>query len=168
MLIDIIRAEEFSNYPDHLRLIHCPILGLSYARNAGIAEAKGEILFFLDDDAIAKQDALEHYWRAFSEHPDAGVVGGHVILNLPSALSIPWKDGWERYWSQYVSGYQDFSVVKDWWEFPWGANWCARRSELVRVGGFRGRYGRRGSDFGGGEEIVAASLIQKLGYTVAI
>ena len=38
----------------------------------------------------------------------------------------------------------------------------------MRVGGFRCSYGRRGNDFSGGEEIVAASLISKLGYTIAV
>ncbi len=167
-LIDKIQAEEFSSCPENLRLIHCPILGLSYARNAGISEAKSEILFFLDDDATVSSDVLEQYWRAFSEHPDAGVIGGHILLTIPGKLAIPWKDGWERYWSHFVSFYSDYTTVNKWWEFPWGANWCARRKALLQIGGFRSRYGRRGNNFSGGEEIVAASLIQRLGYTVAV
>ncbi|RJQ26838.1 glycosyltransferase [Candidatus Parcubacteria bacterium] len=167
-LIEKIRAEGFSNHPDHLRLLICPILGLSHARNAGISDAKGEILLFLDDDGIAGHEVLEHYWRAFSEHTDAGVIGGHIVVNPPHQKRIPWKDGFERYWSQFVTGYSDYAIVNNWWEFPWGANWCARRQALISVGGFRGQFGRRGSDFNGGEEIVAAALIQKLGYTIAI
>ncbi len=167
-LLNRIQVEEFANYPGHLKLVLAPMLGLSHARNAGISEAKGEILFFLDDDARAKADILEQYWRAFCAHPDAGVMGGHVLLSRPDRLSIPWKEGWERYWSQFVSGYPGYTVVKHWWEFPWGANWCARRQALMRVGGFRGRFGRRGADFGGGEELVAASLIQELGYSVSV
>ncbi len=38
----------------------------------------------------------------------------------------------------------------------------------MQIGGFRGRYGRRGNDYNGGEEIIAASLIQQLGYSIAI
>ncbi len=99
-LIDQIRAEEFYDHPDHLRLVQCPILGLSYARNAGLAELKSGILLFLDDDAIAKRDILEQYCQVFSDHPDVGIVGGHIILKRPQILSIPWKEGWERYWSR--------------------------------------------------------------------
>ena len=58
--------------------------------------------------------------------------------------------------------------MQNWWEFPWGANWCARRKALLEIGGFRGRYGRRGNDYSGGEEIIAAALIQKLGYSIAL
>jgi polysaccharide pyruvyl transferase CsaB len=167
-LIDQIRTEEFYDHPDHLRLVQCPILGLSYARNAGLAEAKSGLLLFLDDDAIAKRDILEQYCQAFSEHPEAGVVGGHIILKRPEILSITWKEGWERYWSQFITGFNEFKTVTHWWEFPWGANWCANSKALMQIGGFRGRYGRRGNDFNGGEEIIAASLIQQLGYSIAI
>jgi O-antigen biosynthesis protein len=167
-LVDNIRKENFGDHPDHIRLIHCPIPGLSHARNAGISEATGEILLFIDDDATAKEDALEQYWKAYSEHPEAGVIGGHILLELPDHLSIPWKDGWKGYWSHFRTGYPGYTAVSKWWEFPWGANWGATRKALMQIGGFRGRYGRRGNDFAGGEEIVAASLIQSLGYTIAI
>jgi O-antigen biosynthesis protein len=167
-LIDRIRKEEFNTHPESLKFVQCPALGLSYARNTGLAEAKSGILLFLDDDAIAKNDILERYCQVFSEHPEVGVVGGHIILNRPENLAIPWKEGWEKYWSQFVTGFNNFTTVNNWWEFPWGANWCANRKALMQIGGFRGRYGRRGNDFNGGEEIIAASLIHQLGYSIAI
>jgi GT2 family glycosyltransferase len=163
-----IHSQEFADHPDHFRILLCPILGLSHARNAGIAEARGEILLFLDDDSIAQENVLESYWKVFSKHPTAGVVGGHILVHPPYPLKIPWKKGFERYWSQFVTGYTDYTEVSNWWEFPWGANWCARRNALISVGGFRGQFGRRGNDYSGGEEIVAASLIEKLGYSIAV
>jgi glycosyltransferase involved in cell wall biosynthesis len=166
--IDEIRQTDFHENPDHLRLVHCPIIGLSFARNAGISEAKGKLVLFLDDDSIAQSDLLEQYWKAFIEHPNAGVIGGHIHLQCPEHLSIVWKEGWERYWSQLLTGYSGYTVVNEWWEYPWGANWCATRKSLMQVGGFRGRYGRQGDDFNGGEEIIAARLILKLGYSIGI
>jgi polysaccharide pyruvyl transferase CsaB len=167
-LIDEIRQADFYGNPGHLRLVHCPVQGLSFARNAGISEAYGRIILFMDDDSIAQNDLLEQYWKAFMEHPDAGVIGGHIRVQRPEHLSMIWKDGWERYWSQFLTGFSGYTAVKDWWDFPWGANWCASKKALMQIGGFRGRYGRQGDDFNGGEEIIAASLIQKLGYSVAI
>jgi O-antigen biosynthesis protein len=167
-LIEKIRNEKFHEHPDHIRLISCPIPGLSHARNAGIAESRGEFLLFIDDDATAREDILEQYWKAYIEHPEAGVIGGHILLDLPEHLTIPWKDSWKGYWSHFCTGYLEYSVVRRWWEFPWGANWGASRKALLQIGGFRGRYGRRGNNFAGGEEIVAASLVESLGYTVAI
>jgi polysaccharide pyruvyl transferase CsaB len=167
-LIEKIRSGAISDFPDHVRLLHCPVLGLSYARNAGLYSAKSEVLLFLDDDAVAERDVLEQTLKAYEQNPETGVIGGHIILHRPEKLGMVWKAGWERYWSQFVTGYGTYTNVTQWWEFPWGANWSARRKALTQVGGFRGRYGRHGNDFNGGEEIVAASLIQQLGYSVAV
>src|SRR5262245_15395288 len=43
---------EFS-HESKLRYIHIEKVGLSYARNAGCQHAKGEVIVFIDDDAIA-------------------------------------------------------------------------------------------------------------------
>jgi glycosyltransferase involved in cell wall biosynthesis len=167
-IVEGIREEYFSDHPDRLSLIDCPVLGLSSARNAGISAARGEILYFLDDDAVAAEDTLELYWQAFSEHPQAGVIGGQIILELPETMPMIWKEGWGKYWSEFIPDFSDYREVENWWEFPWGANWCARREALWRIGGFQTGYGRRGNDFSGGEEIIAAVLIKELGYSVAV
>lgn len=166
--VEHIQSANFEAYPDHIRLVQCPILGLSYARNAGLAEAKGKYLIYLDDDSIADAELLENYLEGFMTYQNVGVIGGHILLEKPIPLEMMWKDGWERYWSQFMTGYSTFTTVQYWWEFPWGANWAARREALMQVGGFRGQYGRRGNDFNGGEEIVAAALIQRIGYSVAV
>lgn len=167
-LVEKYREWEFYRNPECLRLVQCPIRGLSYARNAGLSEAKGEWVLFLDDDALAESDLLEKYLDAINNHPDAGLIGGHILLQRPEKLEIPWLPGWERYWSHFETDLQDYKSVSNWADFPWGANWCARRQALFQIGGFRGAYGRRGKDYSGGEEIIAASLIQKLGYSVGV
>jgi len=167
-LIEQTRTLAFTQRPECLRVVQCPITGLSFARNAGISEARGEWVLFLDDDALAEPDLLEKYLEAIEKHPGAGLIGGHILLHRPERLDMPWQPGWERYWSHFETGYREYTEVSDWYEFPWGANWCARRQVLFQVGGFRGAYGRRGEDYSGGEEIIAASLIQTLGYTVGI
>lgn len=165
---DILRSQEFTEYPDHLRLVHCPLIGLSFARNAGLSEASGELILFLDDDSVANPDLLERYLGVFSVHQDVGLIGGHIILQRDDNPGIVWKSGWERYWSHFETDFCEFTKVEHWWEYPWGANWCAKRKVLFQIGGFRGNFGRHGNDFNGGEEIVAASLIQKLGYAIGI
>ncbi len=154
--------------PGHLRLVACPILGLSAARNAGIAEARGELVCLLDDDAVADERWLEHLYAAFDAHPDTGVIGGHIRLKIPAPRPSGLKPGWEKYWSQFVPGFGGYTEVRHWWEFPWGANWSARRAALLAIGGFRLRYGRVGDNFWGGEEVIAAALVQRLGYRIAI
>src|SRR4051812_48322791 len=49
--------------------------GESATRNAGIAQATGDIVVFLDDDAVAESDWLENLLAPF-ENPHTMVVGG--------------------------------------------------------------------------------------------
>ena len=152
-----------------VKSVNCPLPGLSHARNAGLSEARGEILVFLDDDSLAASDLLESYLNAYSLHKNVGVIGGHIYVNKPGDLDFKyWNPGWERFWSQFVTGYQDYTEVHNWWEYPWGANWSARKEALLKIGGFRIHYGRKGNDFSGGEELVAANLVKQLGYTIAV
>lgn len=164
----------FASHPGSLRLVDYPIAGLSGARNAGLIEARGEILCFLDDDAIPNPNWLELLVGAYAKHPEVGVVGGHVRLRVPEPPPPAFQPGWEPYWSQLLTSYQDYTEVEAASQFPWGANWSARRAALLKVGGFRYAFGRRaaskqqpGSTLGH-EEMIAAALIQRLGYKIAI
>lgn len=167
-LVETLREEEFAGDPQRLRLVDAPIAGLSYARNAGLAEANGEVVCFLDDDALAHTDWLERIWEAFDEHSQAGVVGGHILLRVPQPRPGVLKPGLERFWTHFTTPHQSYWETKEWMNYPWGANWCARRQVLLEMGGFRGQYGRQKDNFSGGEEIIAASLAGQLGFEVAI
>jgi polysaccharide pyruvyl transferase CsaB len=167
-LVERLRAELLPGCPDRLRTLACPVAGLSAARNAGLMEAGGEIVCFLDDDAVAARDWIERLCGAFDAHPSAGVVGGHIALKIPDPRPSVLRPGWTKYWSEYLTEREDFTEVQDWRHFPWGASWAARRRALLQVGGFRTGYGRTGDNFWGGEELVASCLIQRLGYTIAV
>ena len=158
----------FRDYPLKFRWFHCPVPGLSVSRNVALAEARGEVLCFLDDDAIADKNWLNMLWEAFSENPQVGVVGGKILLVDPLP-SPPWyRPAWRRFWSHFNPEYESFTRVDTWEHFPWGANWAARRQALRQIGGFLTRYGRHSTRLSGGEEIIATRLIQRLGYTVGV
>lgn len=154
--------------PGQLRLVQCPVAGLSAARNAGLAEAGGEIVCYLDDDAIAEPNWLAEISKAFDAHPEAGVVGGSILLKKPEPLPRWWRDGMEVHWSHFAPDYPGCTAVTHWSQYPWGANWCARREALLAMGGFRTRYGRKPGTLMSGEEVTAAALIQRLGWAVGV
>jgi len=151
-----------------VRIVACPITGLSPARNAGLAAARGEVVCFLDDDAVPESRWLSTLIAAFDAHPNTGVIGGRIALELPDPLPFAARPGWRKYWSEFTPAQSHYVDVDAWDHFPWGANWAARRDALRAVGAFRTGYGRSGNNFWGGEELVAACLVRGLGYGVAI
>lgn len=149
-------------------VVDCPLPGLSYARNAGLAASSGDYLIFMDDDAYADPQCLERLASAFREHPAAGVIGGHVTLAVPTPRPYVCPPGREGLWSQFLTSHRDYVEVTRWPDFPYGALWAARRVALFEMGGFRTNFGRVGADYGGGEEIVSAALAAQLGYSIGI
>lgn len=149
-------------------LVDCPQPGLSYARNAGLAASSGDYVVFMDDDAYADPDCLNELRSAFAENPKAGVIGGHITLNVPVPRPPVCPPGREGLWSQLLTSHTRYTEVTRWEEFPYGALWAARRVALFEIGGFRCNFGRVGGDYGGGEEIVAALLASQLGYSIGI
>ena len=167
-MVEEVRGAEFTHRPEHLREVSCPFRGISFARNAGISEARGKIVSFLDDDAIAFPDWLEQIDRTALAFPQAGVIGGSILLDIPKPRPHWLKKGWEHYWSDFQVAYREPRIAEDWGSYPWGANWSALRQALLEIGGFRTKYGRSGKDFAGGEEVVAAFLVRRLGYEIVV
>jgi glycosyltransferase involved in cell wall biosynthesis len=56
-----------------------PKAGLSFARNAAVHAAPGQILAWIDDDEVADPNWLAEVARALAEHPDADVVSGVIV-----------------------------------------------------------------------------------------
>ena len=69
--------------------------GLDYARNRAIAEARGEMLVFADDDILMQPDWLAQLAAPLLGDPSRriGAVGGEVIPIFPDGLP-PWVAEW--------------------------------------------------------------------------
>jgi glycosyltransferase involved in cell wall biosynthesis len=66
------------SYAPYVRCISQAAAGIGAARNRGAAEARGDLLAFLDGDDLWPADRLERQVAAYSERPRPDVVFGHV------------------------------------------------------------------------------------------
>lgn len=122
--------------------------GLSGARNTGVLAAVGDIIAFLDDDAVAAPD-----WAAQLEaaYGDADVIGvGGRVVPLWGGPRPPWLPE-EFLWvvgCSYVGQPATRSQVRN----AIGANMSFRAEVFAAVGGFDTGVGRVGKDAAGCEE----------------
>jgi GT2 family glycosyltransferase len=122
--------------------------GLSGARNTGVSVAGGDVLAFLDDDAVAAPDWLERLAGAYSD-PTVLAVGGSV--------EPVWTDGrpaWFPAEFDWVVGcsHAGMPVAPVPVRNLIGANMSFRRAVFAAVGGFRSELGRVGRYPAGCEE----------------
>jgi glycosyltransferase involved in cell wall biosynthesis/GT2 family glycosyltransferase len=115
--------------------------GLSGARNTGVAEASGEVVAFLDDDAIADSEWLARLADAYADPKVLG-AGGTVRPRW-----VEGKPPWFPSEFDWVVGCthsgmpQELEPVRN----LVGANMSFRRAPLLEVGGFSHDLGRVGS-----------------------
>jgi glycosyltransferase involved in cell wall biosynthesis len=79
-----------SSFPE-VRLLRQENLGCSSARNAGMAQARGEVISLLDADDIWLPGKLACEMRHFADHPKAGYTVCHQrVFVSPGEIAPPW------------------------------------------------------------------------------
>lgn len=130
--------------------------GLSASRNRGIGLSSGDIIAFIDDDAVADDHWLEELVAAYRKH-GAKAVGGRMtprwVDGRPSFLPE------EFYWLVGVThrGFPERGWVRN----TFGSNISFKRDALEELGGFKTDLGRRGETNLQGEETELASRMHE-------
>ena len=151
-----------------LKSVYEPVTGLSVARNTGAQTATGEILAYLDDDAIASGSWLSCLAQAYAENEKLAIAGGKVTLIWPEGTCPPdWlSDGLSGNLGAYDLG-DTIQLITQPNLTPRGLNYSLRRSFLEEIGGFDPNLGRVGKKLLSNEELVMTELALKSGWQVA-
>jgi O-antigen biosynthesis protein len=141
-------ADEYPQF----KVIHQPNRGLSAARNVGLAAATGEIIAYVDSDAMPDPDWLTYLALKFRATNYVGVGGP----NLP-----PPEEDWLANCVASAPGSPTQILLDDETaEHIPGCNMAFRKDALVEVGGFDPTYTAAGDD------VDICWRLQDLGYTI--
>jgi glycosyltransferase involved in cell wall biosynthesis/GT2 family glycosyltransferase len=141
-------AEAKRRWPDLNLLENQEEQGLSGARNSGVAACSGDVVAFLDDDALAAPDWLERLTEAYSD-PNVLGAGGTV-----RPAWVEGKPAWFPPEFDWVVGctHSGMPRQREAVRNLVGANMSFRRETLAEVGAFRHELGRVGTIPAGCEE----------------
>jgi glycosyltransferase involved in cell wall biosynthesis len=131
-------------FPGAFRVVHEPRLGLSAARNRALAEARGEVVAYLDDDATPRPGWLAALLEPYAT-PGVVCTGGRIVLRFESPPP-PWlTPALHPALSAFDLGDRPRRVryrVGD--LYPYGANISFRAADALALGGFSTRVGPLG------------------------
>lgn len=159
-----------------------PEQGLSAAKNCGIREAKGDIIVFVDDDAVVDPPYLRIYADYLSQHPEIMACGGPILPLLEMqgdpALTIAaygrgetlaepdWMTPYTRAllcaWMDYGPRVREYPQGR----YPGGGNSAFRREVFASVGFFNTDLGRKGGNLMGSEEKDIFFKMQEQGMAI--
>ena len=138
--------------------------GLSHARNRAVAESKGELIAFIDDDALADRHYLESLVHFFDAHPQVMAGGGKI---LPYFYPYDQSPAWLSWYLIGLLSCLDLGEEeKPFPRYPIGCNMAFRRSVFDKVGLFDPRLGRIKNSLMGSEEKDLFIRVKEAGMPV--
>ncbi len=141
-------VDEFAAAHPAPRYLHEPQQGLDHARNRAIAEARGEIILFADDDIVVQPDWIAQMAVPILADPARriGAVGGEVIPVFPDGLPE-----WVREWHAPLAFRTDTGPLGT-RDSPMGANLAFPQWVFEQLGTFHTGLDRAaGNYFSGGD-----------------
>jgi glycosyltransferase involved in cell wall biosynthesis len=140
-----------TNAPFSVRYVHEGRLGHSFALNAGVAAASGDIIAFTDDDAFPEPHWLSSMHQEFLDAQVGWVFG---------PVTPVWEGRRPSWYGPEVAGWfaiLDYGTERFLAQDPrrpfFGVNHACRRDILLRLGGYREDLGIFGSRGGAGNDV---------------
>ena len=149
---------------DVLRPVSEPSLGLSAARNRGLAVASGQVVAYLDDDAVPRRGWLQALLEAFQE-PAVVCAGGRIVVRFGAG-----EPEWFRpELAAALSGFdlgtapRRLRYGRSGDVYPYGANIAFRTAAVRAAGGFSTLVGLRGTTLLAHEETDLCYRLEQAG-----
>ena len=134
-----------------LRYLFEPQQGLSHARNAGIREARGDIIAFMDDDVTVEPTWLQNLTAGLHNDEWAG-AGGRILLEW-NCSPPRWLSLKGSYALAPLAMFDLGSEAGQLAESPVGANMAFRKAMFEKYGVFRADLGRHAGSMISKEDI---------------
>ena len=166
---DLVRER----YRDQVRYLREDASGSASARNRGLAEASGEIVAFIDDDAVADRYWLVEVARSFGVAPNVGCATQLVLpleLEAPAQLWFEEYGGASKGFSRQIYDLKAHRPLDPLFpfnagRFGSGISMAFDRDVMLRLGGFDPALGN-GTPALGGVDVEAFFRTIVEGYTL--
>lgn len=135
--------------------------GKSHALNAGIREARGDVVAFMDDDVTVDCNWLHNLTASLNGHEWAG-AGGRILPRW-EASPPSWLASGGRYRSAPLALFDLGPDAGQLAEPPFGTNMAFRKAMFQKYGGFRTDLGPNPENLIRGEDTEFGSRLLKAG-----
>ncbi|MDF1672087.1 MAG: glycosyltransferase [Vicingaceae bacterium] len=125
--------------------------GLSFARNRGVAEAKGKYIVFIDDDAFLDENYVKELTQYLSSTTEQYIGFGGKILPFLECELPKWMSKFLASLMSIIDMGTEITKFQG-TKYPIGANMGFSKAVFDEIGGFNTELGRIGKSMLGGEE----------------
>jgi glucosyl-dolichyl phosphate glucuronosyltransferase len=167
---DTVRVVEEASVsiPGRVRLVTEKRPGKSNAVASGVAETRGEVLAFTDDDVLVADDWIAGIRRVMASG-EVALVGGPVLplygRRVPGWLSLESGEGFGRMAAPLGLLHYGHAAAPLGLRVVLGANLAVRRDAYLGVGGYPSHLGKLRGTLLSGEDHELCERIRAAGYS---
>lgn len=120
--------------------------GLSFARNRGLAESKGEVIVYIDDDVEVISTYLQTIEKFFTSNPQAVGMGGRTLPKFSEGPPPAWHNKYMTGITGTIDKGDEVRKFGGRMKYPIGCNMIYTKEILQQADGFNNQLKARADD----------------------